>query len=620
VAGSRFVAGFAVRAVGDVAQSPAEGFASRSAWQTAGGTPSFRLRRLRRRFRALDVLARARVYLDVLALLQECRALDLGARLQLARLGDVRGRVAADARLAVFDLEDHVVGRLDADRPVVEQHDLTHRPLLEPLPGVADDILVQLVLLVARVVHEDELIALAVEELGIDRRDVGLIERVAALVGSVQHRAADQVLQLALIQGLPFARLDEVTLGHQVRVAVDLNFEPFAKIAGVVCHDWLPTTIYELERLCWRERERLISAQVCKLATIESTISTDSRHHADSSVVAAKTGLQPPVYSSWQQALKDAVRDPFELCRILELPDEWAARARQAEQSFPLFAPRSYVARMRTGDAADPLLRQVLPLEAETEHLAGYARDPVGDQQASLLPGLLHKYEGRVLMVATGACAVHCRYCFRRHFPYGETPHSPGEWEPALKQIAEDRTIHEVILSGGDPLTLVDSWLANLAERIAAIAHVRRLRVHTRLPVMIPERVTPSLLGWLRDTRLAPVVVIHANHPAELQGTAAAAVRRLVAAGIPTLNQAVLLRGVNDSAKTLIELSERLLDLGVMPYYLHQLDRVAGAAHFEVPVSEGLRLANELRRRLPGYAVPRYVREIAGEPHKTPLA
>ena len=274
---------------------------------------------------------------------------------------------------------------------------------------------------------------------------------------------------------------------------------------------------------------------------------------------------------------------------------------------------------MRRGDSADPLLRQVLPLEAEAEAGAGFSQDPVGDRQASLSPGLLHKYEGRVLMVTTGACAVHCRYCFRRHFPYHETPRTPADWALALRQIAADSTIGEVILSGGDPLTLVDATLAELAERIAAIAHVRRLRVHTRLPVMIPERVTPELLQWLTGTRLAPVMVIHANHAAELQGSAAAAVRRIVSAGVPTLNQAVLLRGVNDSVEALAELSERLVDLGVMPYYLHQLDRVAGAAHLEVPVAEGLRIVEQLRQRLPGYAVPRYVREVAGQPYKTPL-
>jgi EF-P beta-lysylation protein EpmB len=275
---------------------------------------------------------------------------------------------------------------------------------------------------------------------------------------------------------------------------------------------------------------------------------------------------------------------------------------------------------MRAGDPHDPLLRQVLPLDAEGASYAGYSKDPVGDCASLVSPGLLHKYQGRVLMVATGACAVHCRYCFRRHFEYDLAPKSLDDWLPALARVERDTSIQEVILSGGDPLTLVDDSLARLTQAIAAIPHVRRLRIHTRLPIIIPERVTPALLRLLRETRLAPVVVIHANHPAELQGDAAGAVHSIVAAGIPTLNQSVLLRGVNDSANVLAELSERLIDLGVMPYYLHQLDRVAGAAHFEVPVAEGLSIMEELRRRLPGYAVPRYVREVAGEAHKLQLS
>jgi EF-P beta-lysylation protein EpmB len=282
--------------------------------------------------------------------------------------------------------------------------------------------------------------------------------------------------------------------------------------------------------------------------------------------------------------------------------DAERARGRHA-LSFPVFAPWPYIRRIRQGDRHDPLLRQVLPL-AEEERLEAGLLDPVGDHQAKLLPGLLHKYEGRALLVTTGACAVHCRYCFRRHFPYGESPKSPDE----------------VILSGGDPLTLVDAQLAELAHRIARIGHVRRLRVHTRLPIVIPARVCEALLAWLRETRLAPMVVVHANHPQELDGPTAAAIVRLVEAGIPVLNQAVLLAGVNDSAETLIELSRRLVDLRVMPYYLHQLDRVAGALHFEAPVSRGLELVAAMRRALPGYAVPRYVQEVPGEAHKRVLA
>jgi EF-P beta-lysylation protein EpmB len=320
---------------------------------------------------------------------------------------------------------------------------------------------------------------------------------------------------------------------------------------------------------------------------------------------------------TWQQELKEAVRDPRELCRLLELPEELIPAAEAAARDFPLFAPRPYLARMERGNPRDPLLRQILPLEAELHSPPGFSADPVGDEAARVVPGLLQKYEGRVLLITTPACAVHCRYCFRRHFPYGETPRSVAAWQGALEAIAADESIHEVILSGGDPL--VDSLLAELAERLAAIPHVQRLRIHTRLPIMIPQRIDAALLGWLRGTRLTPIMVIHANHSNELEGPAAAAIGRLVDAGVPVLNQSVLLAGVNDNLDVLTALSERLVNLRAMPYYLHQLDRVAGAAHFEVPAERGLELLAGLRRRMPGYAVPRYVQEMSGEPHKVIL-
>jgi EF-P beta-lysylation protein EpmB len=317
--------------------------------------------------------------------------------------------------------------------------------------------------------------------------------------------------------------------------------------------------------------------------------------------------------------MKDAVRDPAELCRLLELPPEAADAARQAGQDFSLFVPRGYLARMRPGDIADPLLRQVLPRSDELDEVPGFIADPVADASATRQPGLLRKYEGRVLLLTTGTCAIHCRYCFRRHFPYSEGPRSPAEWQPALEAIAADESLREVILSGGDPLTLVDAMLASLVERLAAIPHLRRLRIHTRLPIVIPERVTDGLINMLRATRLAPIVVVHANHANELDAHVAAALTRLADAGIVLLNQAVLLRGVNDSVEAQAALCERLVDLRVMPYYLHQLDRAAGAAHFEVPVDAGRRIIEALRAWLPGYAVPRYVQEVPGAASKATL-
>jgi L-lysine 2,3-aminomutase len=324
-------------------------------------------------------------------------------------------------------------------------------------------------------------------------------------------------------------------------------------------------------------------------------------------------------YSSWQDAMKDAVRDVDELCRLLDLPSEFAVGAKAASRQFRLFVPRGFVARMRPGDPTDPLLRQVLPIDDETIDVPGFFADPVNDQAAQRRPGLLQKYRGRALLIATGACAVHCRYCFRRHFPYDEAPHSIGDWQPVLDEIAADESLHEIILSGGDPLTLVDRSLCELIEALAGIRHLRRLRIHTRLPIVIPERVTDELIDVLRGCGLTPIVVVHANHANELDAYVGAALAKFADAGIVLLNQAVLLAGVNDSVDAQVELCERLVDLRVMPYYLHQLDRVAGAAHFEVPVATGRHIVSELRLRLPGYAVPRYVQEVAGAGSKIEL-
>ena len=324
--------------------------------------------------------------------------------------------------------------------------------------------------------------------------------------------------------------------------------------------------------------------------------------------------------TQWQSALKSAYRDAEALCRELALPESLAAEAARSANGFPIFAPASYVAKIKRGDPTDPLLLQILPQASESEPHPNFAADPVGDLAATPAPGLLHKYHGRVLLIATGACAIHCRYCFRRHFPYEMGPRSLAEWRPALDYIASDPSIDEVILSGGDPLTLIDAKLAELVDAASAIPHVRRLRVHTRLPIVIPERVTDELLHVLTGGRLQPVMVVHANHPRELTGDVADALTRLGHAKLPLLNQAVLLRGVNDDVATLTALCRRLVELRVQPYYLHQLDRVAGAAHFEVPVERGLELMRVLRARLPGYAVPRYVQEVAGDTSKRVLA
>jgi EF-P beta-lysylation protein EpmB len=326
--------------------------------------------------------------------------------------------------------------------------------------------------------------------------------------------------------------------------------------------------------------------------------------------MAKSVGATTP---AWQMSIKTAIRSASELCRRLELPPPYQAAAEEAERSFTVFAPLNFVSKMRLGDPHDPLLRQVLPLGDELAVVPGFASDPVGDDRAQIIPGLLQKYNGRVLLITTGACAIHCRYCFRREYPYHDAEPSAARWQAAIEHIESDRSIEEVILSGGDPLMVADDRLTELVCQIASIDHVRRIRIHSRLPIVIPERVTGGLLSCLRGTRLTPIMVVHANHSRELEGEVGLALQRIVDAGIPVLNQAVLLRGVNDDSDILAELCRGLVDLRVMPYYLHQLDRVRGAAHFEVPVQRGLALIEELRTRLPGYAVPRYVQEIPGD-------
>ncbi|AMV32318.1 L-lysine 2,3-aminomutase [Pirellula sp. SH-Sr6A] len=326
-----------------------------------------------------------------------------------------------------------------------------------------------------------------------------------------------------------------------------------------------------------------------------------------------------PAIDSWQESMKRAIRTPNELLQTLHINPSELDWSHVGQSEFPLFAPLEFVARMERGNPRDPLFLQVWPAREESQTADHFRADPVGDLAVEKAPGLLHKYQGRVLMIASGACAIHCRYCFRRHYPYETAPKSMQHWEESFLAIERDSSIREVILSGGDPLSLVDATLTRWIDRIEAIPHVHRLRLHTRLPVVIPSRVTTGLVERLARSRLAHWVVLHINHANEIDDAVAAAIARLRNAGSTVLNQAVLLRGVNDDPDSLTKLFERLIDLRVGPYYLHQLDRVQGAAHWEVPETVGRELLQEVRKRLPGYAVPLYVREIAGEENKTPL-
>lgn len=322
---------------------------------------------------------------------------------------------------------------------------------------------------------------------------------------------------------------------------------------------------------------------------------------------------------TWQSELRNAVRDPAELCRLLELPASFAERS--GGLRFPLRAPMPFVARMQKADPRDPLLLQVWPdIAEESPPPTGYSADPVGDLAAAHTPGLLQKYEGRALLITTSSCAIHCRYCFRREFPYTDNTTRGDRLATALATIAADPTIREVLLSGGDPLTLTDDSLSDLLQRIEEIPHVNRIRLHTRLPVVIPSRVTAQLLHTIRRSRTKVVVVVHANHANELDTPVGDALQELRKTGALLLNQSVLLRSVNDTAESLTDLSERLIDFGVVPYYLHTLDRVVGAAHFEADAGVGEGLIAQMRRTLPGYAVPRLAREDPAAPHKLVLA
>ncbi len=320
--------------------------------------------------------------------------------------------------------------------------------------------------------------------------------------------------------------------------------------------------------------------------------------------------------ADWRSQLRDAYRSPERLLADLDLDPQTFNLA--TDSAFAFRVTRAFAARMRAGDAADPLLRQVLPLAEEKHEVAGYSADPLQEIGNFADGGLIRKYHGRALLMVTGACAIHCRYCFRREYPYGDSV-SQSALTDALATLAEDTSVTEIILSGGDPLVLDDTALGAVLARLDAVPHLTRLRIHSRLPVVLPARVTPRLLALLAGTRLQVVLVIHTNHARELDDEVRTALAALRRAGVTLLNQAVLLRGVNDDATTLMNLSETLFEAGVLPYYVHVLDRVRGTAHFDTGDECAVRLEQQLRAQLPGYLVPRFVREVPGAENKLPL-
>lgn len=336
-------------------------------------------------------------------------------------------------------------------------------------------------------------------------------------------------------------------------------------------------------------------------------------------ITASRKQTQPLPHERWQVTWRESITEVTELLRMLGLAHLQQELAPSTHPGFALRVPRGFVARMRCGDPSDPLLLQVLPRTQENLVIPEYTFDAVGDFAARAAAGVLHKYNGRALLITTGACAVHCRYCFRRHFPYAQESAAATQWGDALAYLQSDESISEIILSGGDPLSLATSKLNELTDSLARIPHLRRLRIHTRLPIVLPERVDAQLADWLENLPWPVAIVLHTNHANEVDEHVHSACARLRATGATLLNQSVLLRDVNDSAEALMDLSERLFDAGVLPYYLHQLDRVAGAAHFAVDDGVARDLIATLRAALPGYLVPRLVREVAGHAHKMVL-
>jgi EF-P beta-lysylation protein EpmB len=328
---------------------------------------------------------------------------------------------------------------------------------------------------------------------------------------------------------------------------------------------------------------------------------------------------KPKQASSWQKEMINAFRDVDELLDYLKLDKAAAKSPVFIPERFKLLVPRPYVDKITKADWDDPLLRQILPLAEEQHQVDGFFTDPVGDSNVRIATGVLQKYQGRVLLITTGSCALHCRYCFRRHFPYAESMAEKRHWQETLDRINQDTSLHEVILSGGDPLMLPDERLALMCQDLAAIPHIKTLRLHTRLPLVLPHRINTTLLSWLDKLGLQKVMVIHANHANEIDDETGRALRRLGAHQVTLLNQSVLLKGVNDKPQALLDLSQRLFEFGVLPYYLHVLDRVQGAAHFDVDEKKAIHLIRSIKACLPGYLVPKLVREVSGERSKLSL-
>lgn len=328
--------------------------------------------------------------------------------------------------------------------------------------------------------------------------------------------------------------------------------------------------------------------------------------------------IEDNLHCSWQKELANVVTDPKQLLSLLEIDDKNYCAHFSARKLFPVRVPRPFISKMEKGNINDPLLQQVMPHSAEHKDVAGYVTDPL-EEHDTVAEGLLHKYKHRVLMIVKSGCAVNCRYCFRRHFPYEDNSPNKQRWQQSLDYIKAHDEINEVIFSGGDPLMAKDEHLAWLIKQLEQIKHLKRLRIHTRLPVVIPQRITQELVSTLSNCRLKTVIVFHINHSNEIDDAFEKALQPLKEKHITLLNQSVLLNNINDNSDTLCQLSERLFDVGILPYYLHLLDPVAGAAHFDVKPEKAVAIAKQMMATLPGFLMPKLVQEIAGEANKTAI-
>ncbi len=324
-------------------------------------------------------------------------------------------------------------------------------------------------------------------------------------------------------------------------------------------------------------------------------------------------------HRNWQKVLQGASSSPEKLLNELDIEGS-SLISRQANKDFPLRVPAGFINRMSKNDPDDPLFKQIWPSAEEEIDQTGFSKDPLNEVKRQAVPGLLHKYHGRVLLVLTGACAIHCRYCFRRHFPYSDSNPLGENLQKAIEYLQKETSVTEVILSGGDPLSLSDERLSELVSRLAEIPHLKRLRIHTRFPVVVPERINEACLDWLTRTHLQLAIVLHVNHANELDKSVEQAILKLRNRNISLFNQSVLLKGINDSAQALMDLSEALFRHGIIPYYLHLLDPVSGASHFDVDESRARLLMQELQKRLPGYLLPKLVREDPETAHKNIIA